>query len=345
VLVSNRQIDPASYEDYLRAAALIRKSDTSIPLDPAIALLEGVVTRQPNYAPAWALLSGAYFSSISFDPAYQRGSVEWLRRAASAALPKAEAAARRAIKLDARNADAYAALGIVQGSRGKWFDSEQSLKRALNLDPLNPHVLSTYSAFLAITGQIKPAIAMREKLTELDPLVPPYNNFTARLLLTMGDTDKALTIAQTMPIGSAERASALMRIYAARKQYKEAAASIHSYPAGRVPPGNVALAERLLRTAPSPAPHQDFPYMGGLSIVYLYVGIPERALEVMEYPTDAGFIPFAALAEFWELDFAPARKTERFKNLIRKLGLVDYWRARGWPQYCHPVSTDDFACN
>ena len=27
----------------------------------------------------------------------------------------------------------------------------------------------------------------------------------------------------------------------------------------------------------------------------------------------------------------PVRKTERFKAYARKSGLVDYWRARGWP--------------
>jgi len=35
---------------------------------------------------------------------------------------------------------------------------------------------------------------------------------------------------------------------------------------------------------------------------------------------------------------------ERFKALVRKAGLVDYWRARGWPDVCHPVGADDFAC-
>ena len=39
------------------------------------------------------------------------------------------------------------------------------------------------------------------------------------------------------------------------------------------------------------------------------------------------------------------RKTERFKAFMRKAGLVDYWRARGWPDLCHPVGADDFACN
>ena len=35
---------------------------------------------------------------------------------------------------------------------------------------------------------------------------------------------------------------------------------------------------------------------------------------------------------------------ERFKNLVRKLGLVKYWRARGWPEFCHPTTGDDFVC-
>lgn len=39
------------------------------------------------------------------------------------------------------------------------------------------------------------------------------------------------------------------------------------------------------------------------------------------------------------------RKTEAFKDLMRKAGLVDYWRARGWPDMCRPVGADDFECD
>ena len=84
--------------------------------------------------------------------------------------------------------------------------------------------------------------------------------------------------------------------------------------------------------------------MGGLSIVFHYVGIPERGFEQEERNANAGFNNFAALVSIWQADFAPARKTERFKNLIRKIGLVNYWRAKGWPQFCHPEGADDFAC-
>jgi hypothetical protein len=42
---------------------------------------------------------------------------------------------------------------------------------------------------------------------------------------------------------------------------------------------------------------------------------------------------------------APVRKTERFKKFLRDTGLVDYWRARGWPDLCRPVGADDFECD
>ena len=42
--------------------------------------------------------------------------------------------------------------------------------------------------------------------------------------------------------------------------------------------------------------------------------------------------------------YAPVRKTERFKAFVRAAGLVEYWRARGWPDLCRPTTGDDFEC-
>jgi adenylate cyclase len=343
-LVSNRQIDPASYEDYLRATALVRSRDSGTPLNLAIALLKGVVARQPNYAPAWALLANTYSFAPLYDPAYQKDTVEELRRVAGDVLPKAEAAARRSIQLDPRNADAYVALGRVQAYEVKWLASEQSLKQALDLDPLNPEALHTYSLFLTATGQIKPAIAIREKLRALDPLVPTYNGTTVRVLLCTGDYAEALALAQGLPAGSGSRATSSMRVYLATKRYKEAAASILTAPPGLYPPANLAEAVAMMRAAPSPPLRRDGPYMGALSVVFSYTGVPERAFEVVEHNADAGFNVLSAMVDLWQVDFGAARKTERTRNLIRKLGLVDYWRAKGWPQLCQPAGADDFAC-
>ena len=49
------------------------------------------------------------------------------------------------------------------------------------------------------------------------------------------------------------------------------------------------------------------------------------------------------------LAFAPAyasmRKTAVFKQFIRDTGTLAYWRAKGWPDLCHPVGADDFTCD
>jgi hypothetical protein len=45
----------------------------------------------------------------------------------------------------------------------------------------------------------------------------------------------------------------------------------------------------------------------------------------------------------WRPVLAEARKLPAFKDLARGLGLVDYWRAYGWPDACRS-SDDDFVC-
>jgi hypothetical protein len=50
-------------------------------------------------------------------------------------------------------------------------------------------------------------------------------------------------------------------------------------------------------------------------------------------------------ASIWHPSYAPVRKTELFKSLMRKTYLVDYWRAKGWPEFCHATTGDDFECH
>ncbi len=60
---------------------------------------------------------------------------------------------------------------------------------------------------------------------------------------------------------------------------------------------------------------------------------------------DAGYMPAFSASFFWHPSFAPVRKLERFKAVVRKIGLVDYWRAKGWPEFCRPATADDFVCH
>jgi TolB-like protein len=344
-LVSYRNIDPASHQDYLRAVALFRARSLGTALTAPIALLKQVVARQPNYAPAWALLAQIY----AFSPSYNtsdglHASVKEMRSVVDESFPKAEAAARRAIELDPRNADAYAALGQIQKGRTQLVGAEQSFKQALSLDPLNPETLHLYSEFLAETGRIKEAVAMREQLRSLEPLVPTFNDITVVLLLAAGDNTQGLAIAKALPSDFGPRADTIAAVYAAMKKYKEAADAMLDAPRDIYPPGAVETAARLLSMAPASAMQQNIPDLGELSFVLVYVGLPERALEFNEHLADAGYY-LTNFDVLWSSDYAVVRKTQQFKALVRKMGLVDYWRAKGWPQWCHPTTGDDFECS
>jgi TolB-like protein len=343
-LVSSRDIDPESYQNYLRGEALFRSRERGTPLTTTIALLEQVVARQPNYAPAWARLAQAYALAPNFDSASLKGSVQELRRLVNEARPKAKAAAQRAIQLDPHNADAYAALGQIQGYSNKRLDAEQSFKRALSLDPMNSLTLELYSLFLAQNGRMKQAVGMREQLRSLEPLVPAFNTATSTMLLAAGEKARALAIAEALPSGYSVRPAIIARNYASLGRYKEAADAVLQVRPGLFPLGAVENAARLLRLGPSPATLENIPDLGGFDWVFAYVGLPERALEFDEHVTDAGYWN-AAFPIVWSSDFAAVRKTDRFKALVRKMGLIDYWRATGWPPFCHPTAGDDFACN
>ncbi len=258
--------------------------------------------------------------------------------------PKAEFAARRAIALDPRIPDAYTALGNVQRGRGQELDAEQSFKQAFSLDPLNPENLHLYSQFLSQVGRIKEAVAMREQLRGLDPLVPVFNISTAVTLLAAGDNAQAISIAEGLPLNNAQRALVIAEINAAMHKYNEAADAMLNAPRELYPPEAIEAAAHLLRIAPAPAPRQDIPYLGAFSFVFNYIGLPVRALEYAEQVTNAGYT-YAQFQIFWSSDYADVRKTDQFKALARKKGLVDYWRAKGWPQFCRPTTGDDFACN
>jgi hypothetical protein len=82
-----------------------------------------------------------------------------------------------------------------------------------------------------------------------------------------------------------------------------------------------------------------------LTWVYLHAGAPGRALAYYEDSVEAGYLLNSPMIDVWHPSYAPMRKLDRFKAFARKAGLVDYWKARGWPDLCHPTTGDDFVCN
>ncbi len=329
-LVSNRGIDPESYAQFLQARAILRNRAgqaqfTENRYAGAVAMLEQVVARDPTYAPAWALLA-----LMSSDAA------------------RGEAAAREAIRLDTRNAVAYLTLAQVENFRGNPAAAEDLYRQALALDPNDPEVLSAFSLRLVFVGRIKEALNMRERLRTLEPFVPAYNNQTANVMLIDGRNQAAIAILQALPAGGPRNIS-LAHAYAAEGRFGEAADTLLAIPLADRAASRQSIedAARLLRNAPTmvKTPEALPEFRGLLNYVYAYVGAVDRGLEDPERAIAQGTQGLPQFRHLWSPEYAPLRKTERFKALVHRLGWVDYWRARGWADRCRAQGADDFVCD
>ncbi len=86
------------------------------------------------------------------------------------ALPKAYAAARKAVEIDPQSAEAHASLGLVLSHRWDWAGAEAEFRRALELDPQYANAHHWYGDYLSIKGRHDEALAEAKRALELDPL-------------------------------------------------------------------------------------------------------------------------------------------------------------------------------
>lgn len=346
-LVSDRTSDTNSYQDYLRARALFRARD----MVQAVPLLERTVARDPDYAPAWAMLARAYVPASGAARSIYDGSIEQASIHFGGYAAKADHAARQALRLDSSNAAAHAALAQYAIYRHDWETGRVEFNRALALDPNDPDTLAQYaSALLGLLGYTRQEFGIRQKIQSLEPFVPVYHREMAITLLNLGQTKAAIDLLQQIPPGAPAVRNLLVFALSAAGRFGEAAdllmmpLSPGSQP--QMLPADREIAIHLLRSAPNSAgPPKDLPDLPGLNFVYLFVGAPDRAMADPERELAIQGSPRPVFHRIWSPAYAPARKTERFRAFVRKAGMVDYWRAHGWPDICRPVGRDDFACD
>lgn len=344
-LVSNRTADTQSYQDYLRGIALFRARK----IEDLVPLMKSVVARDPSYAPAWALLAQAYNAPRSFtkfEEVSLAGKLDEARSLAAAQDALTEQAAHQALKLDPRNASALDALASVEGHRGHWIEAEDLRNHAIASDPNDPDILYGYGYNLAATGNLKAAMQLQTRLMAQEPFVPVYQSRTADVAWALGRYDEALKIFDAMNPQSRDYVRQA-KVYASMGRFTEAADALtRAKPGGGASRSDLDQAARLLRSAPAKvADPAALPLLPpNLSFVYLFVGADARSLEMVEREMDAGY-DGGIFRDPWAPPSAALRKTDAFKTFVRKANLVTYWRARGWPEFCRPVGSSDFACH
>jgi len=155
--------NPEAYDAYVKGRYYWNQR-TSEGLLKAIGFFETAVRLDPNYALAYSGLSDSYDLSVWYVPL-----------PASEAVPKIEAAARKAVELDPLLSDAHLSLSTLYSFRWEWDKDMVEHQRALALNPGNATAHHWYSLGLGLRGRFDEAVAEAQKARELDPLSPSIN--------------------------------------------------------------------------------------------------------------------------------------------------------------------------
>jgi eukaryotic-like serine/threonine-protein kinase len=150
--------NPEAYQAYLRGRYQLNKY-TEEGIRKSLEYFSQAIEAQPDYALAYAGVASAYYSlsNVYMSP--------------NEAMPRARAAAERAVQLDQSLPEAHSALALVRA----WYDwdfaaGEKEFHRAIELNPNNADAHRVYGDFLIVRQQFDRALAEKLRAEQLDPL-------------------------------------------------------------------------------------------------------------------------------------------------------------------------------
>lgn len=152
---------PASYEAYdryLKGRYFWNKR--SPYFRQAADYFQQAIDKDPNYARAYAGLADTYALMST-----------WGQVPANEFMPKARAAALKALQIDENLAEAHTSLALIAERYDyDWQTAEKEYRRAIQLDPAYATAHQWYAECLAYQGRFDEALAESERARQLDPL-------------------------------------------------------------------------------------------------------------------------------------------------------------------------------
>ena len=336
----------AAYDEFLRGYwRFTELKPETMPL--AIEHLNRAIALDPSFSRAWAYLYCVYRDGAAIVP---ERAEEWQRKALEALDNALELtpespfvrilSAREEIRLgrllEARTtldalpdgywtADRYVTRDVFLGrfsvSTGHATDAIEVLERARAADPLSP-VIARYLALAhAIVGDAASALAASDRELELGGSHSTATRNALLAALGAGDVEEI-----------ERRVAATPHDTTGHRALNDALARhLGDPPAARA---------ELRRLASAPSPPD---LLRGVLLAHwaAYYDDPSFALEQLNA------IAHGAVDELllWRPVLRDVRKLAGFKELVRREGLVDYWRKHGWPELCRPTADDDFECH
>jgi TolB-like protein/Tfp pilus assembly protein PilF len=322
-LVKRDTTNPEAYQFYLRGRYYWNKR-TADGLRKAIEQFQQAIEHDPSYALGYVGLADCY---LLLEP--------YASIPASEILPKARAAADRALQLDGALADAHTSSAMVYQNQWQWAEADEEYKRAINLNPNYATAHHWYSGYHISKREFDDALREIKRAQELDPLSPVISNQVAWVYLLKNDFDSA--VEQCQRIIKLEPSTAgpyhlLGSVYLKQRRYQESIAALekavklsgrasinlsrlaYCYAvAGRRTEALRIMRELEQRYASREALAQQ------VAEVYAGLGEVDRAFAWLE----KGFEQRAGLLQLitTELSFDGLRSDPRYDRLVRRMGL------------------------
>lgn len=176
-----QRISPEAGQAYLKGRHEFYRY-TEAGLLSAIQWFEKAIMADPNFSLAYSAMAHAYCAAVSPVDAFPPGTL----------FGKAGDAARKALSLDASNAEARWVLGLTEMMYGwNWKAGEREIRLALAIDPNNAPARVAMAIYHLLTGQHDWAIRECEYACLLDPFSPFIRTALPQSLLLVRQFDAA----------------------------------------------------------------------------------------------------------------------------------------------------------
>lgn len=316
-----RPINPEAYELYLKGQ-FSRSQDGEEPARRGIQYFEQAIQKDPGYAPAHAGLALAYagLSSVYAPP--------------RDAMPKAKAAAMKALALDDTLPEAHIALASVHlYFDWDWAGAEVEVKRALELNPSSAPAHDLYGLYFAALQRFDSAAAELRTARDLDPVSLRVDADLLFTLVIAGRYEEAIRESRAALDREPKFAAAyewMGMAYAQQRRFAEAVGALEK--AHRLDPnteiasflgqaqalaGNRAEAEKLLHQIEA-ASKQRYVCKYEIAQVYTGLGQKEQAFQWLKRGADDQADCLVWLkSEPWN---DPLRTDPRYAELLKRVG-------------------------
>ncbi len=323
-LANTHSIDPEAYRLYLKGRYYWYKLKPEA-MQKAIEYFQQAVEKDPDYALAYAGLADTY-NALAFFTVFPPREV----------VPKAKAAAVKALEIDANLAEAHVSLGWAGFTYDlDWPAAGKHLERAVVLNPAYPLAHSYYSLYLGALGRSEEGLTEAKRALDLDPVSPAILHYVVVQLYLARRFDEASeqcrkTLELDPSFTPAHRVQG--EVYAAKGMYRESLAAYEKYATlSGGSPGSTAFVgyahalsgqrSQAFRVLDQLGATSKQRYVPALSFAVVYVGLGEKeqAFLWLEKAHDerTNSLAYLKVDATWD----PLRSDPRFADLVRCIGL------------------------